>query len=105
MQKIERVPHAGVVLRPSEMFFQWSLSFQDPDHLVRNLDADVFMIPDLHDTHGVYDWIRKHFTKLFIHFLLEWTDKQTQWPDVKDYEVFCQFFSIEVIPMVWRVNV
>jgi hypothetical protein len=105
MPKIERAPHAGVVLRPSDVFFHWSLSFQDPDDLVRNLDADVFMIPDLHDAAGIHDWIQQHFTKLFILFLSDWTNKQTHWPDVKDYEVFCQFFDIEVMPMVWRVNV
>jgi hypothetical protein len=104
MRKIERLPHAAVVLKPTVNFLNWSLPFHDPMAKVQFLDSDVFMIPDLNDVIDIHQWLHEHFTDLFIHFVSEWTDTEAFWPDVDDYEVFCNYFDVEVMPMAWRVN-
>ncbi|MEY2764328.1 MAG: hypothetical protein RLZZ205_752 [Bacteroidota bacterium] len=104
MKKIERLPHAAIVLKPTIAFLNWSLPFHDPLAKVHLPESDVFMIPDLDDAMEIHDWLMDHFTDLFVHFLSEWTDMQVFWPNVEDYAVFSEFFEREIISMAWRVN-
>lgn len=104
MKKIERLPHAAVILKPSVQFLNWSLPFHDPHAKVEPLDADVFLVPDLSDEIEIYHWLNEHFSDLFVHFLTEWTDIEAFWPNVDDFNVFTDYFEISVIPIAWKVN-
>ncbi len=97
-----------VLLRPRQPFVDWLNSTLDPDEAPHTLDEiegspGAFLIPIFEYREEAEEWIRENHILIFETHLWDWLDRPQEWPADRSWEVFLEWFDVELLGAPWDV--
>ncbi|MGE5409424.1 MAG: hypothetical protein ACM3MI_00580 [Clostridiales bacterium] len=93
-----------VIVKPKEPFLNWLKSHYESNNVLTlndiREDATTFMIPQADQREQNEKYIRSIFPDLFDMLLEEWHLDENMWPKNRDYELFREWFELEIHTIV-----
>ena len=98
----EMVNRNAVVIKPKQPFFDWLNATETGDsEPITSLDENnVYLVRNRDDNDQVRRWVKKHFEPLFANELNDWSIDESVWPQNRTYQMFTEWFHVEVHSMV-----
>jgi hypothetical protein len=98
------VNRSTVIVRPRKPYVEWARGVDDEAATVTAAelcrDPTVYLIPEVTDEPHAEELIRDCFAMIFENELNGWIIDETAWPANRTYEMFRQWFDIEIDSMV-----
>lgn len=95
------INRAVVVLRHREPFAAWARSVHTDEDDGYEPWSEAFLVPEFEDEEETSAWIEAHVELFFEIQLDAWVTDRDAWPRERTWEVFREWFDIEVIEMAW----
>ena len=97
-----------LLLHPQEPFSAWARQFKNPGEGTEELTAAIekpfpFLVPLSEDESEVWSWVRDNHFILFDTALWTWIPEPTRWPEDRSWDVFNEWFALEVLDPPWDV--
>lgn len=97
---MECINRTAVVIRPKQPFVDWLNSIPDEDiefTLEKVSDDNItFLIPPYENPEEAQACVRKIYSQLFEFELFGWYTDEDLWPDNRTWEMFQEWFEIEI---------
>ena len=92
------------VIKPKEPFREWAMGVPDPPESL-NLedlrhDCQAVLIPEFESDEAGRALIEQYSSVFFRLELESWTTDESQWPEDTSYEVFLEWFDVELHSVV-----
>jgi hypothetical protein len=97
-----------VLLHPLERFQAWAQQFREPGEGQEEFAAAIqrplpFLVPLLEFEADTWTWLEEHHLLLFETALWSWSPERTRWPEDRSWEMFGEWFEIEILDAPWDV--
>ncbi len=97
-----------VILRPRQPFVVWANRLREEDEPEITLDElredpTSFLIPQFEFMEDAVGWVRENYDLLFETQLWQWTTERHLWPVDRSWEVFQEWFDVELLASPWDV--
>lgn len=90
-----------VIVRPDQPYFDWAAGLDDsgivPDP---NDEQTVYLIPSYEDDDEAWGILEEIYSEIFENELYGWHTDERAWPKDRDFEMFKQWFRIELHSVV-----
>lgn len=90
-----------VIVRPDQPYLDWAAGLDDsgivPDP---NVEQTVYLIPSHEDDDEAWDILEGIYSEIFENELYGWHTDERAWPKDRDFEMFKQWFRIELHSVV-----
>ncbi len=101
---MKSVNRSALIVRPREPFIQWARSVDDEAAKFTAADlrreVTVYLIPEFDDYDHAEELLRDCSIAIFENELWGWTTDENAWPTDRTYEMFRQWFDIEINSMI-----
>ncbi len=94
-----------IVVKPKQPFLNWGNSISEGpfgdltlDYLSK--DTTTYLSPEFESDEEYLRLIKSIYSDIFSHELEAWCTDQSAWLSNRTYEMFCEWFEIEVHSMV-----
>lgn len=111
MIKLESIETIAVILKPKECFYAWVADIDSALNQSQSVDmvkiaagSTVLVIPHGESSTVFTLYIMKHLNSILKHEFLRWTPDETLWPQRFDYDLFMQYFDLEIHTTVLDYN-
>jgi hypothetical protein len=95
------INRAVVVLRHREPFAAWARALDGEGGGDYEPWSEAFLVPEFEDEAETWSWIEEHHELFFEIQLDAWFTDRDAWPRERTWEMFLEWFDIEVIEMAW----
>lgn len=107
MKKTDHKDVTALVLVRKAAFYQWlrkadQKSVPDED-VYHEGDHGVYLVHDLYTDAQIKCFVKSHFRQLMENELHEW-HTQDLWPRELTFELFCEFFDVQVHRQVYELK-
>src|SRR6056297_2966218 len=92
-----------VIARGKEPYLKWVQNLPYPTEITLeelNRECTVYLLGNSEFMDEVEDLIKENFITIFENELNDWWTDPEDWPDTTDYEVFREWFDVEVHSML-----
>jgi len=97
----DTIDRNAILVRPKKPFFDWvNTLFNDGDKLEEKEECNIYLIREMRNTDEVLAWVRTHFDELFVNELNDWYTGEDRWPQERTFELFAEWFDVEVHSML-----
>ena len=97
---MENINRTAVVIKPKQPFIDWlnSIPGESSDNTLETTSTDniTFLIPEFFGPNESMDYIKKRYFQIFELELLGWYTAKELWPKKRTWEVFQEWFDIEI---------
>jgi len=105
--KIQSKDFTALVLKRKQAFLDWlkeadRRAMSENDHDFAG-DYGTYLVKIVSTTSEIENFLRNQFKELFENELREWHEPEF-WPEDISYELFCQWFEVEVHRQVYEVG-
>lgn len=91
----------AIILKPLQPFLDWFDNLY-PDES-DGMDESVTYLVSV-DIENVETWLKKEFDKLFIRELEGWHTNKKEWPQMRTYKMFKEWFQVDLSTMVYDLE-
>ena len=94
---------SAVVMRPAQPYLDWARSVsRDGDGVAPGPhdEQTVWLVPEIEDENECDEVLQAGWQALFANMLGEWSTLESEWPQNRTYEMFREWFEIDVHSMV-----
>ena len=99
------VNRSSVIVRPKDPYVAWARSMDQEAAKFTAADlrreATVYLIPEIDDSGHAEELLRDCFSVIFDNELDGWSTDENTWPSNRSFEMFRQWFSIEINSMIF----
>jgi len=90
-----------VVIKPQEPYYNWITELPGAIGVAKEMmEATVLLISDMLYPSGIEGYMRQIFDQIFTIQLESLETDVKEWPQNRNYEMFLQWFKVEVHPLV-----
>jgi len=105
MEKIpvlfEAINRIGVVVKPRKPFIDWlNYLYEDKDEAMVSEDNNIYLIREMDSNEEAMEWLKDNFEPIFDNELLDWNTDENTWPQNRTWQVFRQWFDVEICSML-----
>ena len=97
---MESINRTAVVIKPKQPFIDWlnSIPDEDIDFTLEQVSEDniTFLISEYDDPRDSRAYIKKIYSDIFEFELFGWIVTEELWPKKRTWEMFQEWFSIEI---------
>lgn len=90
-----------VIVRPNQPYLDWAAGLDDsgivPDP---NNEQTVYLVPSYDDDDEAWEILEEVYSEIFENELYGWHTDEGAWPKDRDFEMFKQWFKIELHSVV-----
>lgn len=98
------VSRAGLTVKPTKRFLNWVRELDDSNAKVSlddlHANQTVYLIPAYESEQAAVEYLWDYCKVVFTHQLKRWTDDPKQYPKDLSWNVFMEWFDIELQPKV-----
>ncbi len=102
------VSHSVAIIKPKQPYVDWVLSLPESveDYTIEEAqqDCDAYLIPEYGEDCEALAFVRKHYEMIFGTALFDWYTDEAVWPKNRTWKVFCEWFTIELHSVVYRID-
>ena len=96
---------SAVILRPRRPYLEWASSHGDREVAELTFDdlrddPHVYLLPEVEDDQEPDVVLEAVWADLFEHELESWVMDEELWPQGRTYDMFCDWFEIQLCSMV-----
>ena len=91
---------SGVLVRPREPFLKWAERHGDGVAYPVGEERTVYLLPSYAMQADVEEMLRHYYDIIFECELEDWMNDQSTWPSGRTYDLFCEWFDVEVNSVV-----
>ncbi|MBL4862920.1 MAG: hypothetical protein JKY09_07890 [Crocinitomicaceae bacterium] len=100
--KANYINRYAVVLKPQQPFIDWINSLYPDDKITEVKEANIYLVDDSID--DVEKWLKKKYDKFFMMELDEWHKNKKEWPQIRSYKTFKQWFKVDISKMIYDLE-
>ena len=106
MLKMKTINRTAITIRPKQPYIDWANSFDDgeaydPD----KRHATTILISEKYDEFNYEIYLKKIYKILFEEELESWMANPDDWPKIKNYTMFKNWFEIICSDMTWDYGI
>lgn len=99
---MKTINRTALTIRPKQPYIDWANSFEEgekygPD----NQHATTILVSDEYDEFNYETYLKKIYKILFEEELESWMPNPDDWPKIKSYKMFKDWFEIICSDMIW----
>ena len=93
------------VVVPRAPYAAWAASLGRPSVEPHELEMfrTVYLVDDVEDL-DPEEVLRRHWREVFEHELFAWIEERSTWPKRRTYEMFCEWFEVNVVDHVVKLD-
>ena len=92
---------SAIILRPAQPYLDWARSVGQSDlEPHREGEQTIWLVPEIGDEQERDEILLEGWSALFENMLGEWHTVEADWPQGRTFEMFQQWFEIEVHTLV-----
>lgn len=92
----------AVILKAQAPFVAWLKAMDPEESLPERLESNVYLIKD--EVRDLNESLRDDFDTYFKLELDEWTEDESEWPENRTFEMFKEWFSVDVSTMIYDME-
>lgn len=98
----ETINRNAILVRPKKPLYEWlnKIFPQDRYHQDDREDHNIYLIREMINNDEVKSWVRINYDTIFQNELNDWYTDSDKWPKNRSYELFEQWFHVEVHSML-----
>ena len=97
----ESIDRNAILVRPKQAYFDWANSVvADGKPISTRDECNIYLIREMSSNEEVLRWVKEHFDELFVNELNDWYTDEERWPQDRSYEMFAEWFDVELHSMV-----
>jgi hypothetical protein len=90
-----------VIVRPNQPYLDWAAGLDDSGIVPNPSDEQtVYLIPSYEDDDEAWEVLEDVYSEIFENELYGWHTDEGAWPKDRDFEMFKQWFKIELHSVV-----
>ena len=88
---------SALIVRPKQPYLDWAAGLDDSG-LVPDVDGEktIYLIPSFEDDREAWKFLEYFYTEVFERELDGWHTDESAWPPDRDFEMFQEWFDIEL---------
>jgi len=93
-----------VVVRHREAFRNWARNVDEGAAGAYDAEGgwtEAYLIPEFEEEQDAWAWLRSEFQVIFEMQLGSWWDDPEGWPEVRSWELFQEWFDVELVGTAW----
>lgn len=98
------VSRSGITLKPKAPFLEWMRKIYFPEEPPIPTDHNIYLVPELNGEEQLTRWLEENFDPIFQNELDDWHEEEEDWPAGRTYDMFVQWFSVEMHTMVYDTD-
>jgi hypothetical protein len=95
-----------VIVKAKQPFVNWLASLPEPEAIgleELNREPNAYLIPEYDEEAEREGIMRNYYLEIFEQQLHEWSRDEKEWPVIRDYVAFKQWFQLEYAPFVFDI--
>ncbi|WP_300441620.1 hypothetical protein [Christiangramia sp.] len=93
----ESINRNAILIKPKKVFFNWLNGVFKEEEPVNSLEENnIYLVREMDSNEDVEKWLTKNFEGIFANELNDWCTDEDEWPASRTYELFQEWFSIEI---------
>ncbi len=93
-----------IVVKPRLPFLEWVNSTGDDDVVLTleeaTRDSTAYLTPEIEDDEGLRKFLEENHDLIFEQELVAWIQDEDQWPIIRDFATFLEWFDTEFYSLV-----
>ena len=91
----------AIVIKPKKPFFDWlNFIYNEKEPIIKNEEDNIYLVREMDSNQNVLKWVKKNFNKIFINELNDWVTDEEKWPKRRTYQIFSEWFEVEICSMI-----
>ena len=88
---------AVLIVRPKQPFIEWAAGLDDSGLAPAADDEQTaYLIPSFEDEDEAWEILEELYATVFENELYDWDTDESNWPQDRDFELFQEWFEIEL---------
>ncbi len=96
-----------VIVKAKQPFVNWLAMMPSPEVISLeelNREPNAYLIPEYDEEAEREGIMRNYYVKIFEQELWAWSRDENEWPVIRDYAAFKQWFQLEYAPLVFDLD-
>ena len=91
------INRSAIVIRQSKPCIDWiNKIYPEETPTEDSTEHNVYLIPQCDEEAQAWEWLAQGYDDIFKNELMEWTTNEKNWPQPRTFDLFKEWFKIEI---------
>lgn len=97
----DSIDRIAILVRPKQAFLDWANQvYDDGETFDEDGECNIYLVRLMETRETLAEWLVLNFDQLFDNELNDWYTDEQDWPQERTYDMFAEWFDVEVHSMV-----
>ena len=100
----DQVNRSAMILIPKVPYYLWVSCLPEQDKKIHRTVPEIYLLPRFDSWIKEEHYIMENFELFFRDILLTWRTDRDRWPVNRTYDMFCEWFEINIFSSVFDLS-